>query len=100
MHRILGGSNFAAAFNAEELEASSCTTAAVTVDHSAYWAPQLYWIVDPGNPDNTTFLQLSTCLELARLACTNSVLHSFFQPILLLPWTVSFSKSVLTEFAK
>lgn len=59
MHRVLGGSNFAAAYNYDELASSSCTTAAITVDHSSYWAPQLYWILDPANPSNSSFLQLS-----------------------------------------
>ena len=65
MHRILGGSNFAAAYNFDELAASSCTSAAITVDHSSYWAPQLYWITDPANPANTSFMQIceSPCIS-------------------------------------
>lgn len=76
---FVGGSNFAAAYNFQELQGSSCTTAAITVDHSSYWAPrecslavevvwmvanwvasiELYWIVDPANPSTTSYLQLS-----------------------------------------
>lgn len=93
MHRILGGSNFAAAYNSEELVASSCTTAAITVDHSSYWAPQLYWVVDPEHPDSTTFLQLCRChvrwLGSEAVKLTESF-DSLFQPILLLSRTVSF----------
>jgi hypothetical protein len=81
---VIGGSSFAAAYNFAELEASKCTTSAISIDRrspfhlttlispakyhfltltdSAYWAPQLYWIVDPANPNNTTFLQLSELL--------------------------------------
>ncbi|KAJ9102318.1 hypothetical protein QFC20_005011 [Naganishia adeliensis] len=78
MHRVLGGSNFAAAYNFDELRASPCPTASISVDHSSYWSPQLYWIVDPSNPSNTTFLQLRR-LFLVSLADPTVPVIPFFK---------------------
>lgn len=44
MHRVIGGSNFGAAYNHETYESSSCSSVAIQADKSAYWMPQLYFI--------------------------------------------------------
>ncbi|WVR04067.1 hypothetical protein IAU60_001066 [Kwoniella sp. DSM 27419] len=43
LHRIVGSSNFGANYNYDQYSKSGCTTAAVQVDNSNYWMPQLFW---------------------------------------------------------
>jgi imidazolonepropionase-like amidohydrolase len=38
MHTVLGGSNFAATYDYDDLRNSSCTTMPVTQDFSNYWS--------------------------------------------------------------
>ncbi|KAG8927582.1 hypothetical protein FRC02_008044 [Tulasnella sp. 418] len=44
MHNIVGGNNFAADYNYDELRKSTCTTVPVSVDLSNYWAPGLVYV--------------------------------------------------------
>ena len=44
VHAIHGGNNFGFSTTGEDLMKSSCTSCAVTQDHSAYWTPALYFI--------------------------------------------------------
>ena len=49
MHRIAGGSGFAAFYNYDNSRAANCTTASIIADKSNYWAPQLYWVNSPSS---------------------------------------------------
>lgn len=51
VHSIVGGSNFDKSMTYESTQASGCTTAAVSVDKSNYWTPQLYYY----DPKATTY---------------------------------------------
>jgi hypothetical protein len=41
MHRVVGGSNFRAAYSFDGARSSSCSTVAVQGDKSNYWMPQV-----------------------------------------------------------
>jgi hypothetical protein len=51
VHSIAGGSNFDKYMTYGTTQASTCTTAPVTVDKSNYWIPQLYYY----NPKTTGY---------------------------------------------
>ncbi|KAJ9095415.1 hypothetical protein QFC20_006653 [Naganishia adeliensis] len=59
MHRVIGGNNFAAYYNYDDLVESSCTSVELQADKSNYWMPQLYWITKPGDA-STKFLPMRT----------------------------------------
>ncbi|KAH8079917.1 hypothetical protein HD553DRAFT_125501 [Filobasidium floriforme] len=48
MHRVIGGSNFRAAYSFDAARSGSCSTVGVQGDKSNYWMPQLYGINDGG----------------------------------------------------
>ncbi|KAL1413684.1 hypothetical protein Q8F55_001463 [Vanrija albida] len=52
VHSIVGGSAFNRTQTYESMIASKCTTAAVTIDKSNYWTPQLYYY-DPSDQSYT-----------------------------------------------
>ncbi|ORY26506.1 hypothetical protein BCR39DRAFT_256661 [Naematelia encephala] len=51
VHSIVGGSNFDKTIDIAKMRNGTCTTAAVSVDKSNYWVPQLYYY----NPDDQTY---------------------------------------------
>jgi hypothetical protein len=57
MHRVLGGSQFGASYEYEDQMNGTCTTALISVDHSNYWMPQLYWYT---NSSVTLFYPMRT----------------------------------------
>lgn len=50
-HSIMGGSNFGISTQGNDLLDSSCTTAKIKNDKSAYWIPTLFF-QDPANPES------------------------------------------------
>ncbi|KAG7529582.1 hypothetical protein FFLO_05554 [Filobasidium floriforme] len=57
MHRIMGGSNFAAGYSYENNRASDCSTVYTPFDMSNYWTAQMYWVSNDANEvkDDTTY---------------------------------------------
>jgi hypothetical protein len=51
VHSVAGGSNFDKSMTFASAQASSCTTAQVSVDKSNYWTPQLYYF----NPKDESY---------------------------------------------
>lgn len=47
-HSIQGGSAFSETSMEADLLTSNCTSCAVTQDHSAYWAPAVYFMGEDG----------------------------------------------------
>lgn len=44
MHKVFGGSAFAANYNYDDQMKSSCTSTSLSIDKSNYWSPNLYWV--------------------------------------------------------
>jgi len=44
MHKVFGGSGFAAGYSQSRYENAKCSSLGLQADKSAYWAPELYWI--------------------------------------------------------
>jgi len=59
MHRIVGGSNFGAAYNYATQNAASCTSTGITADKSSYWMPQLYFM-DTSIANQTKYIPVAT----------------------------------------
>jgi len=76
MHAVIGGSAFGASYNYADQIKSSCTTFPISVDHSNYWLPKLYWI-NNGGESFTPIPQSSRVYYFRVKSSPNSTIEAF-----------------------
>ncbi|KAI2613156.1 uncharacterized protein GGS25DRAFT_152747 [Hypoxylon fragiforme] len=75
-HSIMGGSNFGISTQGNDLLDSSCTTAKIKNDKSAYWIPTLFF-QDPANPESFEKVPLFYMNVYYFFEPTNSTIEAF-----------------------